>query len=250
MRTVELGFKRLFLMRSLSIFSSFLFLLTLLPSLAMAESFALFAIKKPAEAGKPDNRVQVYIPLGANCEPGEVDFAWGMNGGACIKTPNATLHCVTKKHLVEIRPIAGHKAACPAELPPGGKCYTKFITAEELSYIGKDPKKHPIVIRSEKSASTGKCRAAAYIDVGDKVVQLSMIDVKGMVHRQGMSSAVVSFSGISFVGNDGQVAASWPSANPNPREIAADTAGCGLHFGPAQQAPWPNFGKPQCPSGM
>lgn len=222
----------------------------LLPSFARADSFSLFSIKKPSEAGKPDNWIMVYIPLSAECAPGEIDFAWGMNSGSCIKTPNATLHCVTKSHLQTMTGVTGHKAACPTELPPGGKCYVKYITAEELSYVGKDPRKFPIAIRSTKSASTGKCSVAAFIDTGDVLVQLNQINLKGVVHEQNMSSALVSVKGIDFIGPNGQVASTWPSANPRPQKISAERGECRLSLSPARQAPWPNFGKPQCPPGM
>jgi|GEM_PF-5456769 len=221
-----------------------------LPVVAQAESFSLFSIKKPSEVGKPDNWIMVYIPLSSECAPGEIDFAWGMNSASCIKIPNATIHCVTKARLKTMTGVTGHKAACPTELPPGGKCYVKYITAEELSYVGKDPKKFPIAVRSTKSASTGKCNVAAFIDTGGTVVQLSQINLKGVVHEQGMTSAEVSFRGVDFLGPDGRVASSWPSANTGRQTISADRGSCPLSFSRARQAPWPNFGKPQCPPGM
>lgn len=230
------------LMRSLFLC---LIALSFISAPAFAESFFLFSVKKPV---KPENLVMVYIPLGPNCEPGRLDFAWGMSNASCIKPPNATLHCVTLKSLQEMRPVAGHKAACPPadQLPPGSKCYTKFITAQELGYVGVNPASMPVVIRAEKSASTGRCKAAAFADVNGTMVQISQIAVNADVHDQGMTSATVTIRGIDFLGPDRKVAASLPCRGCGQRTISADRSGCGISFGTAQQAPWPNFGRPQC----
>lgn len=213
----------------------------LAPSPAPAESHYLFSIQKPVN---PENLVMVYVPVDKNCKPGRLDFAWGMSGGSCMKTPNATLHCETMRRLKPMEAVPGHKAGCPEALAPGEVCHTSFATAEEVEYVGVDPKSLPIVVRSQGSG--GKCSVAAFVDVGGKLVQLSKMNMRAQVHSMGMTSATATIKGIDFHGTDGKVAATLPCSGCKPRNMKG--SGCPWSFSSARQPAWPKafLRKPRC----
>lgn len=196
-----------------------LFLLTFvlqgfLASAAFAGNVNLFTIRKPVN---PENLVQTFIPVGANCQLGDIDFYWLMNGMQ-PKTPNGMLRCNILKRLRTVQPDPNIKAGCPKQLPPGAACYQKFYMADEVAKTGQN---FPLVIRSVKSASTGQCSVAAFVDLGSRVVQVKQVNTNGRLLSQGLTGATVQFSGVDFVGVDGSTA-SYACKNSCVENVSAD----------------------------
>ncbi|HEY8278412.1 MAG TPA: hypothetical protein VIH99_02235 [Bdellovibrionota bacterium] len=188
---------------------------------AFAEDRALFLLRKPVN---PENLVQTYIPVGSDCSLESIDFYWLM-GGTQPKSPNSILRCNLLKRLKGAPVNSSNRAACPSQLPPGAACFQKFITADEIALTGQNK---PLVIRSVKSASTGQCAVAAFVDLGDKVVQVKQVNTNGQLLSQSLTGATVKFTGVQIIGMDGNVAADWKCTSAQcVNQVSADF-GCRL----------------------
>ena len=139
----------------------------LLAGAAAADNVNLFALRKPVN---PENLVQTFVTVAPSCQIGNIDFYWMMNGTS-PKTPNGILRCNILKRIRSVRaPGSDNKAACPQELPPGAACFQKFYMVDEIAKTGQS---FPLVIRSVKSASSGKCSVAAFVDLDRKSTRLN-----------------------------------------------------------------------------
>jgi hypothetical protein len=198
-----------------ALFTLAFLLQSLLATSAFADTTTLFTIRKPVN---PENLVQTFVSVGPSCAISDIDFYWLMNGTQ-PKTPNGMLRCNILKRLRKVAPDANNKAGCPKDLPPGSACFQKFLMADE---IGKTGQNFPLVIRSVKSASTGKCSVAAFIDLGDKVVQVKQVNTNGKMLSQGLTGATVQFTGVEIVGMDNKVAANLSCKTNCTENISAD----------------------------
>lgn len=153
---------------------------------ARVETAKLFRIQKPVN---PENEIQTFVSLNANCEPGSIEFVWwaqkaesgyayhGLFEGY-VKAPNSVLRCNVLSRLQAVNVPVGDKAGCvsPDKAIPGSACYAKGYVAEEVRIVGHNA---PIVVRANKSASTGVCSAHAFINTDYGVVQISRLVVHG-----------------------------------------------------------------------
>jgi hypothetical protein len=185
---------------------------------ALADVKPLFLIRKP---DNPQNMVQTFVNVDANCKIGGVDFVWlrftpesgyALNPlftkfyqqRAYVKTPNSILHCQVMKRLRATAVPANSKASCNV-LPKTVVCDQKGLTANELNKVNGAP---PIIVRSVKSASTGQCSVAAFMDLGGNVVQIKKVNADGSVSN-GFASKTVRFTSISVEAAAGQSPPPW-----------------------------------------
>lgn len=176
--------------------------LNLVSGTALADNRPLFKIRKTVN---PQNLVQTFIPVGADCKLGDIDFYWLMDGSK-VKQPNPILRCAILSRLHTMPADPGNKAGCPKKLSAGELCNSKFLLAEEITRVGKAT---PLVIRATRSGPAGTCSVAAFMDLGSKVVQVKQLNTNGRILDRGLTGATIETVSLEVIGTDDQVAATY-----------------------------------------
>ncbi len=172
---------------------------------AFAKEEKLFIVTAPANS---NDLVQVFVNLNSKCEFGRLEYRKVIQVGAkgrALEPLGCTYERAIRSRVVERKADPSHKGSCAnVQLKEGEKCFEKFYSSTDISYVKHDLAKDSLVVRAIQKTppigsapkTPGECRAAAFLDVGPKAIQV--LNFQAVGKRESVASDF--FSGV-FTGH-------------------------------------------------